>query len=236
MNLSDIDVLVLAGGLGKRLRSKTGDAPKVLAAINGIPFLDILLQNISNQGFRRVILCTGYKAEEIEAHYKKSKLNLQIEFSREETPLGTGGAFKNAQKKVRSPVFFGLNGDCFCSVSFADLFKFHQDKKAFATLVLTKEKKKGDFGSVVIDDAERIESFQEKANLQTSPFVSVGIYCFDQKVFSLMPTGNVFSIEQDFFPRLIGHGFYGFVTEKNFLDIGTPERFDRAQNELPKNH
>lgn len=234
-DLSSIDVVVLAGGLGKRLRAKTGEAPKVLAAINGIPFLDILLKNISDQGLRRVILCTGYKADEIEAHYKKSKLNLKIEFSREETPLGTGGAFKHAKDKIQSSTFLGLNGDCFCLVSFAEFLKFHKEKNALASLVLTKAEEKSDFGSVVIGEGQKIASFQEKANLQISPFVNVGIYCFEKKALDLMPFQDVFSIEHDFFPHLIGKGFYGFVTKDSFLDIGTPERYERAQNELPKN-
>ncbi len=231
-DLNKIDVVVLAGGLGKRLKPKTGDTPKVLAAVKGIPFLDLLLKNISSQGFRRVILCTGYKAEVIEAHYQKSKLDLEIVFSREETPLGTGGAFKLAQSKIQSPLFLGLNGDCFCSVLFRDFILFHQEKKARGSLVLTRAEEKGDFGSVVINPQGEIMSFQEKANLASSPFVSVGIYCFEKTIFDWMPSKNSFSIEHDLFPSLIGKSFYGFVTEKKFLDIGTPDRYDRAQNEL----
>jgi D-glycero-alpha-D-manno-heptose 1-phosphate guanylyltransferase len=225
-------VVVLAGGLGKRLKPKTGDAPKVLASVNGIPFLDILLKNLSTQGFKRVVLCTGYKAQEIEAHYQKTNLGLDLVFSREETPLGTGGAFKLAKSKIQSPIFLGLNGDCFCSVSFRDLVSFHQEKKALGSLVLTKVEEKSDFGSVVINPKKEITSFQEKANLASSPFVSVGIYCFNKTIFDLMSNKDAFSIEHDFFPSLIGKGFYGFVTEKKFLDIGTPDRYDRAQNEL----
>ncbi|HQL41943.1 MAG TPA: sugar phosphate nucleotidyltransferase, partial [Candidatus Omnitrophota bacterium] len=230
--LRDIDVVVLAGGLGKRLQPQTGDTPKVLAQVNGIPFLDLLLSNIASQGFRRVILCTGYKAEEIESHYRHSSLDLCIEFSREEIPLGTGGAFKLAQKKIQSPVFFGLNGDCFCSVPFEKFFAYHNEKKALASLVLNKVEEKSDFGSVVLSENNEIINFQEKANLISSPFVSVGIYCFDKKAFDHMPAQNAFSIEREFFPLLVGKGFYGFVTEHQFLDIGTPDRYQRAQTEL----
>jgi NDP-sugar pyrophosphorylase family protein len=232
LKLKDIDVVVLAGGLGKRLRSRTGDTPKVLAQINGVPFLDLLLTNLASQGFQRVILCTGYKAEEIEAHYRASSLKLHIEFSREEIPLGTGGAFKLAQNKVHSPVFFGLNGDCFCSVPFAKFFHYHQEKDALASLVLNKVEDRGDFGSVVMNERNEIVSFQEKADLATSPFVSVGVYCFNRAVLDRMPAQDAFSIERDFFPLLIGKGFYGFVTEHQFLDIGTPDRYQRAQTEL----
>jgi NDP-sugar pyrophosphorylase family protein len=227
-----MDVVVLAGGLGKRLKPKTGDTPKVLAAVRGTPFLDILFQNLSSEGFKRVILCTGYKAQEIEDRYRTSKFNLDIQFSREEAPLGTGGAFKLAKSKVQSPVFLGLNGDCFCSVSFRDFVCFHQKQKALASLVLTKLDDKGDFGSVALNDKKQIISFQEKVHLASSPLVSVGIYCFQKEIFDLMPPRNAFSIEHDFFPKLINKGFYGFVTEHKFLDIGTPDRYEQAQNEL----
>ncbi|MDP8265789.1 MAG: nucleotidyltransferase family protein [Candidatus Aceula meridiana] len=231
-DLSLFDVVVLAGGLGKRLRPTTGDAPKVLAEVDGTPFLDILLKNLYAQGFRRVILCTGYKADEIEAHYQKNSLGLEIIFSKEETPLGTGGAIKNARDKVQSPIFFALNGDCFCSVSFSDFFKFYQAQGAKASLVLSKLENKNDFGSVVVDSSNQIVSFEEKSSSSASPYASVGIYCFDREVFDWMPEAQAFSIETEFFPKLVGKNFFGFITENKFLDIGTPERYKTAQEKL----
>ncbi len=231
-DLSQIDVVVLAGGLGKRLRSATGDSPKVLAEVNGVPFMDILLESLSKQGFKRVILCIGYKSEIIEQHYKEKFLDLEIEFSKEEMPLGTGGAIKNAKEKVRSQFFFALNGDCFCSVSFRDFLDFYKKKQAFAAMVLTETDDKKDFGSVVVSEDKKIISFQEKSNHAASPYVSVGIYCFNSKIFDLMPTQDTFSIENDFFPHLVNNGFYGYVTKKGFLDIGTPERYNIAQKKI----
>lgn len=231
-DLALFDVVVLAGGLGKRLRPATGEAPKVLAEIDGEPFLDILLKNLYAQGFRRVILCTGYKADEIQAHYQGNNLGLEIVFSKEEFPLGTGGAIKNAKDKVQSPVFFALNGDCFCSVSFADFFKFYQEKGAKASLVLSKLESKNDFGSVVVDSSRQIISFEEKSSSSASPYASVGIYCFNQEVFNWMPQKKAFSIENEFFPYLVGRNFFGFITDNKFLDIGTPERYKLAQEKL----
>ncbi|MDD3374991.1 MAG: sugar phosphate nucleotidyltransferase [Candidatus Omnitrophica bacterium] len=234
-DLSKIDVVVLAGGLGKRLRSETGNTPKVLAQVNGVPFLDILLKNLSSQGFKKVILCTGYQSQEIESYYQNNALGLTIEFSTEEAPLGTGGAIKKARSFVRSDKFFALNGDCFCTVLFKDFLKFHNEKNAFTSMVLTEVKDKKDFGSVVIDDNNAIMSFQEKSEKAFSPYVSVGIYCFEREVFDSMPSQEAFSIEHDFFPNLINKSFFGFITDQGFLDIGTPDRYKLAQEKLVNN-
>ena len=234
-DLSKIDVVVLAGGLGKRLRSETGNTPKVLANVNGVPFLDILFKNLSDQGLKKIILCTGYQSQEIESYYKKNTLGLTIEFSKEEVPLGTGGAIKKARSFVRSDKFFALNGDCFCTVSFKDFLKFHAEKNAFASMVLTETEDKKDFGSVIIDNDNAIKSFQEKSERALSPHVSVGIYCFNKEVFDLMPNQEAFSIEHDFFPDLVNRKFFGFITDQGFLDIGTPDRYKIAQERLNKN-
>ena len=234
-DLSKIDVVVLAGGLGKRLRSETGDTPKVLAQVNSVPFLDILLKNLSKQGFKRIILCTGYQSEAIESYYKQNVLDLTIEFSKEDMPLGTGGAIKKALVLVQSEKFFVLNGDCFCSVLFKDFLEFHNTKDALASMVLTELEDKKDFGSVVINQDNKIESFQEKSEKSLSPYVSVGIYCFNKEIFSLMPNKEAFSIEHDFFPDLVKKDFFGFVTDQSFLDIGTPDRYKIAQSKLNRN-
>ncbi|MDP8265213.1 MAG: nucleotidyltransferase family protein [Candidatus Aceula lacicola] len=234
-NLSKIDVIVLAGGLGKRLRSETGSTPKVLANVNGVPFLDILLKNLSDQGFKKIVLCTGYQSEEIESYYQENTLGLTIEFSKEKVPLGTGGAIKKARSFVRSDKFLVLNGDCFCTVSFKDFLKFHIEKNAFASMVLTETEDKKDFGSVMIDSNNAIKSFQEKSEKSFSPFVSAGIYFFNKEVFDVMPSQEAFSIEHDFFPDLVNKQFFGFVTDQGFLDIGTPDRYKEAQEKLNKN-
>ncbi len=231
-DLSNVDVVILAGGLGKRLRSETGDTPKVLAQVNSVPFLDILLKNLSKQGFKRIILCTGYQSEAIELHYKQNVLGLTIEFSKENMPLGTGGAIKNARVLVQSEKFLALNGDCFCSVLFKDFLEFHNKKDALASMVLTELEDKKDFGSVVINKDNKIKSFQEKSEKSFSPYVSVGIYCFNKEIFNLMPKQEAFSIEHDFFPDLTKEDFFGFTTDQGFLDIGTPDRYKIAQEKL----
>jgi D-glycero-alpha-D-manno-heptose 1-phosphate guanylyltransferase len=231
--LNSFDVVILCGGLGQRLRPVTGSrTPKVLASVQGIPFLDILLMNMKDQGFQRVILCAGYRAAEIQEYYQKKEMGLDIVFSLEKNPLGTGGAIKKAKSKIKSSVFFALNGDCFCPISFRDFLFFHKKKKALASLVLSQAKEKKDFGSVQIDRSGRIKDFTEKSLTADSAYMSAGIYCFNRGVFDLMPFKRSFSIENDFFPSLVNKNFFGFVTRESFIDIGTPQRYRLAQKKL----
>lgn len=227
--LSSIDVVILAGGKGKRLRSITGKSPKVLATINGIAFLDLLLKGLQTQGFQRVILCLGYKAKDIVHHYQKNHLGLKMVFVKESTPLGTGGAIKNARSYVQSPTFFALNGDCWCDVSFVDFLKFHRANKALASMVLSQAKNKEDFGCVGVDNKGRIIRFKEKDAQASASYVSAGIYCFEKQIFRCMPRAQAFSIEQEFFPKLVKKSFWGYRINNEFWDIGTPERYQKAQ-------
>jgi NDP-sugar pyrophosphorylase family protein len=226
----DADFLILCGGLGTRLRAVT-DAPKVMAEIQGEPFLDFLLKYLIKQGATRVILCAGYKAEEIVAYYQAKFSQIDIGFAVEKELLGTGGALKNGLPLVKSKYVFGLNGDCFTPVDYAKLLAFHQQKKAAATLVGVRIEGNKDFGTLVMNDQDEIEAFKEKFKTQDVQYISAGIYCFDKTVFDLMPLGK-FSIEYDFFPKMIGKGFFGYKVDAPFIDIGTPERFAWAKDHL----
>jgi D-glycero-alpha-D-manno-heptose 1-phosphate guanylyltransferase len=228
-NLKEIDVLILCGGLGKRLRSSIGESQKAMAKINGRPFLDILLSEFHKQGFRRIILCSGYKSDDIERYYKQNHFGLTIDIVKESEPLGTGGAIKNAQKYIKSNPFIALNGDSICPLSYKDFIGFHLKQKAVASIVLTTVKDPSDFGLITLKPDSRIKSFQEKAKGIGSKLISAGIYCFKKEIFGFMPGADKFSVEKDFFPVLVGQRFFGYKTEVDFLDIGTPERYNKAK-------
>ena len=226
-----VDFLILCGGLGTRLRTVTGDVPKVMAEVQGAPFLDFLLKYLIRQGARRVILCAGYKAEAIAAHYKAKFSQIEILFSVENEPLGTGGALKNAASFVKSRQVFALNGDCFTPVDYARFLAFHQQKNSRATLVGVWVEGNKDFGTLVVNDKDEITAFKEKFVTTEVQYISAGIYCFNADIFDLMPSGK-FSIEYDLFPKLIGDRFYARNIKAPFIDIGTPERFEWAQSHL----
>lgn len=225
------DAVILCGGQGKRLRSVVADKQKVLAQVGDSPFLDILLKNLKRQGIQHVVLCTGYKAEALEDYYRQNPQGLIMEFSREASPLGTGGALKNARYFIGSDPFLVLNGDSFCGVDVKAFLDFHRSKSARASVVVSSVKETSDFGRIALDDLAQITGFKEKAD--TAPgYVNAGVYCFNEDVFSLMPEDAAFSLEHDLFPALVGKGFYGFVVEEAFLDIGTPQRYEEAKKKL----
>ena len=199
--------------------------------VGGHPFLDIILSEIKKQGIVRVILCAGYKAEALEEYYRKNHLGLQIEFSKEVEPLGTGGAVKNAKAFVKSDHFFVLNGDSLCRLDLKEIFNFHLVKKAMATIAVSEVKDAKDFGSIVLDKELRIKAFSEKEK-SSAGYVNAGIYVFERKIFDLMPAQKQFSAEKDLFPKLAGKEFYGFITKEEFIDIGTPERYRVARVSL----
>lgn len=228
-NLSDVDVVILAGGLGKRLRSLVSDRPKVLAEVGQRPFLDILINYLRNTGFSRIILSIGYLKDQIKERYA----NQGILFAEEETPLGTGGGIKNAQELIRSKNFFVMNGDSWIpsGVNMNMIHNFHKDKKALATVVLSSPRIQKDYGVVFLDKENLISHFNEKSKEEGTHFLNAGIYLLNQELFSRM-SQTPFSLESDFFPSLIGEAFYGFPIEGEVVDIGTPERYVEAQQKF----
>ncbi len=228
------DFIILCGGQGTRLRSVVGESQKVMASVDDEPFLDLLIKYIKAQGGRRVILATGYKADDVETHYQGRFKDMAIEFSRETEPLGTGGAVKNAWSKVQSEDFFVLNGDSFCPVLFETMLELHFAYQANATVALAKVQDGQDYGSVMLDDAGNVTAFQEKVATSHLTYVNTGIYCFRQDLKQFLPAASKFSLEKDFFPSIIGQGFCGYVTEESFLDIGTPERYKQAAQQMRK--
>lgn len=228
-SINELDAVILCGGLGTRLKSVTDDQ-KVMANVGDRPFLDIQIEQLKSQGIERVVLCTGYQAQDVENYYRENTHGITIDFAREEEPLGTGGAIKNAKELIQSDPFFGLNGDCFCPVDLKPVLEFHNSHDGFATLVLAPAKDKRDFGGVVVDDQKRITAFQEKGS--DAKYFNAGLYCFNQEVFDIMPTDKKFSIEYDVFEKNCDDKMYGYTVDQEFLDIGTPDRLSRAQEEL----
>jgi NDP-sugar pyrophosphorylase family protein len=226
------DVVILAGGLGKRLHSVTGGAQKVLAKINDRPFLEILIDYIASQGGARFILCVGHGSDEVETHFSKKYRDREIIFSKESTPLGTGGAIKQGCSKVKTNHFLAMNGDCFCVIDYNALIAAHRRHKAKATIAITELADVRDYGSITVNEKSQIIAFKEKSTLLQAGLINTGTYCLDRDVFNLVPTPQKFSIEEDFFPHLVGKGFYGFEVENKFIDIGTPERYSWAQEHL----
>jgi len=208
-NLKDIDVIILCGGLGTRLRPVVPDRPKALAKIEDKTFLDILIDELLKHGFKNIILCVGHLKEQIKDHFNFEK-DYNIVFSEEEYSLGTGGALKNAKSLIKSDTFMVMNGDSICNVDFKNFFDFHIDRKATLSMVLTRSPNTLDYGNVALDESQRIISFEEKIDTNKESLINAGMYMMQKKIFTYVPDEDVFSLEYDLFPKLITDKCYGY--------------------------
>ena len=226
-----IDVVILCGGLGKRLRPAVHGRPKPMAEIDRHPFLEILIDYVRNFGFQRFILCTGYMGRVIKRHFKRKKNVDEILFSEERKELGTAGAIKNAETLIKSSTFLAMNGDSFCEMDLRKFVRFHKRKRALISVALTDDLTEAhDCGTVVLDGFKRVVSFNEKRSSKNKNFlVSTGIYAMDKKMLRKIPPDGYFSLEIDLFPEIVDRGFYGYKTQGAFIDIGTPARYKLAK-------
>jgi len=238
VDLDNIDVLILCGGKGTRLQTTVPDKPKILADINGSPFIFHLLEYLDKVGIRRVILCTGYLNDQIENWISESYTGeIEVNISLESKPLGTAGAVKNAQPLIRTDRFIVLNGDTYSKIDYQRFItSFEAQSEAVGVIVVKKVNNIERYGRIQTDEEGRIISFDEK-QLDGPGYVSAGIYLFAQHILELIPEEHFSSFEQDIFPLIIekGHQFiYAHSINDHFIDIGTPESYHRANKDLNK--
>ncbi len=221
--------IILAGGLGTRLRGAVPGLPKVLAAVAGRPFLTRLLDQLAQADVRGVTLSTGYMAERVEAEIGLEWRGMPVSYSRETEPLGTGGALRLALGRTPGDPFLAMNGDSYCAADLSALRAFHHARAARATILLTRAADTSRYGRVETGGDGTVLRFEEKGGLQTPGWINAGVYCLSRKMLEDPPAGTPFSIERDVFPALIGNGLYGFQGGGGFIDIGTPESYEEAQ-------
>jgi phosphoheptose isomerase len=221
---------ILAGGKGERLRSIIDDRPKVLAPVNNRPFLVHLLDQLSEAGVERVVLCVGYLADQVEQALGPRHGTLSLVYSRENEPLDTGGALRLALADLDDDPVLVLNGDSFCELDFSALYDWHTWKRASATIALTYLQDVQRFGSVKWLSDGRIAQFREK-DQQGAGWINAGIYLLARSVLESIPFGSRKSLERDCFPALAQQRLlYSYPGGKRFIDIGTPESYREAQH------
>ena len=227
-NLSDIQAVILAGGKGTRLQSVIADRPKVLAQINGRPFLDYQLAYLSSFGARRALLCTGYMGSLVRQTIGGSRHGVEIAYSQEDEPLDTAGAVRLALPCLSSDPVLVMNGDSFFRTDLAAFYRSHCDAGAQGSLLLTEVDNCERYGSVCLDEQGRVTSFREKSSVAGQGLISAGVYLLSIQMLQSIAPGRPVSIEREFFPQWIGRGLYGFVGQGVFIDIGTPETYELA--------
>ncbi len=227
-----VHAFVLCGGYGTRLRPVLADRPKSMALISGTPFLQLLLDRLKSQGVSDVILGTGYMAEKIESHFGSgNKLAVRIRYSRENEPLGTGGALKLAEPLISDPVLV-LNGDSYVEWSLNPMLELFRGKDADLVIVLQAITDVTRYGSVALDKNGRVTEFIEKGIRSGPGLINAGVYLLRKQIVRDLPAETAISLEREVFPRLLDRHVYGLVSTGLFIDIGIPDDFKRAQTVL----
>ncbi len=226
---AETTAVILAGGVGSRLRSVVSDRPKGLAEVCGRPFLAFLLDQLADAGAQKVIFSTGHLADQIEAAFGPSWRGMSVVYSRETTPLGTGGGLRLAVERVATPTVLVLNGDSFCEVDLTAFLRDHIAHDRAPTLVLSHQADTSRFGRVACGSDRRIAAFVEKSQAGGPGWINAGIYTIDQTLLAGLPAGRPLSLEREVFPAWISRGLRGFPCPGAFLDIGTPESYAAAE-------
>jgi NDP-sugar pyrophosphorylase family protein len=229
------DVIILAGGFGLRLREVIGETPKPMAPIAGRPFLELLLKQLRRHGFCRVILSVGYKQEMIREHFGGEAFGLELLYSIETSPLGTGGALREAADYARTVAALVMNGDSYTDADLNRLVRDHQGNDADVTVVVVPETR-SDAGSVVLDRNGNVRTFAEKRVVPESRYLSAGIYLLNKSLVGTVPAAAKISLEEQLFPQWLADGksIEAFIFDGLCVDIGTPERYRKAQAVLEK--
>ena len=229
-SIAETTAVLLVGGQGTRLRSVISSAPKPLARVGKQPFLELLVRHLQRQGFRRLIMCTGYMSNRIEEEFGDGHTwGLEITYSREFQPMGTGGALRLAQSSVSDvQTFVVMNGDSFLEIDFSALLEFHRRRDGIATFAVVQVPDAARYGTVKVDSAGRVAGFLEKTGANLPGVINAGVYAFNRQIFDYISDGPA-SLEKDVFPGILDRGVYAFEVDGMFIDIGTPEDYARAQ-------
>jgi D-glycero-alpha-D-manno-heptose 1-phosphate guanylyltransferase len=226
-----IRAFVLCGGQGTRLRSVLSDRPKSMALISGMPFLQLLLDKLRSEEVSDVILGTGYMADKIEGYFGSgNNFGVRIRYSRENEPLGTGGALKLAESIISDPVL-ALNGDSYVEWSLVPMLELFKAKDADIVIVLQAVADVSRYGTVELDHDGRVTKFIEKGSRAGPGLINAGVYLLRKRIVRDLPVGRAISLEREVFPQL-DRGIYGFISKGLFIDIGVPDDLNRAQTLL----
>lgn len=219
-----MQAIVLAGGIGSRLRPWTRTTPKPMLPMLDSTLLEQVVAGLPSELVDEVIIAAGYKVEQLREHYSNTETPWQVTVVPEEEPLGTGGALRNCMDHI-SGRFACFNGDIITSLNVSEMLKQHESKKCLGTLALWQVEDPTRFGIVGMEDDRSITRFMEKPKRHEvfSNYINAGSYILEEDVFDLMPTGR-FSLEREVFPQLSEDGrLGGFPFSGYFIDAGTPQ-------------
>lgn len=224
-----MQAVILAGGLGTRLKDVLPpDTPKALAPIGDRKFIDFQINYLFDQGIKDIVICLGHLADKIRNYLGDgSPYGVNIKYSLEVEPLGTGGAIKNALSYLDN-YFCILNGDSFLNMNIAELAHFHHKNNASLTLALTTVHNASRYGMVDIEDNGKILSFKEKDQYTLTGVINAGVYIVNRDAIPWHNLPKCFSLEKDLFPAITKQGrLFGYKVNGFFIDIGIPTDYSR---------
>jgi mannose-1-phosphate guanylyltransferase len=228
-----LKALILAGGLGTRLRPLTLTRPKHLLPIANRPHIEHIFDLLLEHGVKEAVLLTSYLAETFEQTVRAGEARgILLEVTHEEEPLGTAGAIKNAESLLGDEAFLVFNGDILTDADLTSITGWHRDKGAEATIVLSPVENPSAFGVVPTDEDGRVLGFIEKPLRDEAPtnLINAGIYVFEPSVLERIPSGEVWSAERQLFPGLVDEGaaLYATAIDSYWMDVGTPDKYLQA--------
>ncbi|MDH5426727.1 MAG: sugar phosphate nucleotidyltransferase [Nitrospirota bacterium] len=221
--------VILAGGLGTRLRPVVHDRQKVMANVAGRPFLTYILDQLVHAGITRAVVCSGYLGDSLSNVLKDEYQGLQLVYSHESTPLGTAGALKQAQPLVENFPVLVCNGDSYVDVDIDRFMAFHASRHSLMTLVLAKKQCSGAFGLVEVENGV-VKRFSEKESTGRPEWVNAGMYLVEKQIIDSIPESRAVSLEREILPEWVGQGIYGYAQPGELVDIGTPSSWSEAQD------
>lgn len=225
-----VTAAVLAGGFGTRLRSVVSDLPKVLAPVNGRPFLAYLLERLERAGVKETVLLVGFKADMVQAAFGDRFGAMRVAYSTETEPLGTAGAVRLALPLLTNQTVLMMNGDSYCDLDFSAFLRCHREHDGGATLTLTHVDNASRFGRVHVDTADRVVRFEEKDPVPAPGWINAGIYLFQRELIEGIATGKAVSLERDVLPEWVAkQKVRAFRGGGRFIDIGVPESYGAAE-------
>ena len=226
------EAIILAGGLGTRLREVVQEVPKCLAPVAGKPFLHFVIRALQQQGIESFILGVGYKHDMIAEYIERAYSHLAVQYSIEEELLGTGGAIRACCLLSEAEHIIAVNGDTLFEADLKSLAALHTAKNALTSLALKPMKDFSRYGVVRINEAQQITAFEEK-QFYAEGLINGGVYAINRNQFLAATVAGKFSFETHFLEcEVATGGLYGLVQDGYFIDIGIPEDFAKANIDL----
>jgi|TARA_B100000315_G_C14585787_1_gene592939 D-glycero-alpha-D-manno-heptose 1-phosphate guanylyltransferase len=222
-----MEAIILAGGFGKRLKSKVRDIPKPMAPVNNRPFLDYLLDYLIKNKIKQIIFSVYYKYDLIKDYYRSSYKGMNISYSIDNEALGTGGAIMAALLKSKNENVFIINGDTFFNVKLSNLFNNHVDNNNDITLSLKSMTNFKRYGFVETDTRGQVHSFREK-EYRNYGEIDGGIYLIKRNIFHSLKRRKKFSFNEFIMDNLKQLKVGSILFDELFIDIGLPEDYEQA--------